>query len=112
MEKCAGFGWRLRLRGRRVRKVETLRRFKGVESGNSTFRALIGTVGLLEGVNDPRVKGVAKLMKATNADIQLDIRTSTGMHGIPIKIDGGIRVKQSFDFLRFNWEWAAGVETQ
>jgi len=27
MEKCAGFGWRLRLRGRRVRKIETLRRF-------------------------------------------------------------------------------------
>ena len=28
MEKCAGFGWRLRLRGRRVRKIETLRRFR------------------------------------------------------------------------------------
>ena len=28
MEKCAGSGWRLRLRGRRVRKIETLRRFK------------------------------------------------------------------------------------
>jgi len=27
MEKCAGFGWRLRPRGRRVRKIETLRRF-------------------------------------------------------------------------------------
>ena len=30
MEKCAGFGWRLRLRGRRVRKIETLRRFNYV----------------------------------------------------------------------------------
>ena len=27
MENCAGFGWLLRLRGRRVRKIETLRRF-------------------------------------------------------------------------------------
>jgi len=28
MEKCAGSGWRLRLRGRRVPKIETLRRFR------------------------------------------------------------------------------------
>ena len=30
MENCAGFGWRLRLRGRRVRKIETLRRFSTI----------------------------------------------------------------------------------